>query len=84
MDSPWQNPLPTGEYTARKVVVYFYSERWIPIAYFCLSEAITLYRKALPKGKEIVVFPAGLDLEAKNILSTELPGVQNKFVSKSA
>lgn len=71
MRSPWQNPLPGGENTNSRVVVFFYSDRWIPIPCFCLSEAIALYRKAMVRGKEIFVFPPDLDLEAKNILSSE-------------
>jgi hypothetical protein len=71
VNSPWQNPLPTGEGTKNQVVIYFYSDFWIPITNFCLSEAIALYQKALFKGKEIVVFPTGLDLETKNILLTK-------------
>jgi hypothetical protein len=68
MGSPWQNSLPLGECTRSQVVVFFYSDRWIPIPYFCLSEAIELYHKALYKGKKILVFPTGLKLETKNIL----------------
>lgn len=71
MSSPWQNPLPFEEYAKKPVVVFFYSDRWIPIPCFCLNEALTLYQKALRQGKEIVVFPRGLDLETKNILCNE-------------
>jgi hypothetical protein len=72
--SPWQLPLPQEEYTQSRVVIYFYSDRWIPIACFHLSEAITLYRKASRLGKDILVFPPGLNLETKNILTSESPG----------
>ncbi len=71
MSSPWQNPLPLAEHTASPVIVYFYSDRWIPIQFFCLSEAIALYRKALRQGKELVVFPSGLKIETANILVTK-------------
>lgn len=42
---------------------------------FCLDEAIALYRKAMHRGKEIFVFPLGLELETKNILSSESSGL---------
>ena len=71
MMSPWQNPLPYGEESTNRVVVYFYSDRWIPMTCFCLNEAISLYRKAMVHNKELFVFPLGLDLETKNILSSE-------------
>lgn len=71
MDSPWQNPLPIDDHTNRQVVVYFHSDFWIPITCFGLSEAIALYRKALQRGKELFVFPPGLNLETKNILLPE-------------
>jgi hypothetical protein len=77
MSSPWQNPLPSQDYAKSPVVVYFYSDRWIPISCFCLNEALALYHKALRQGKKIFVFPPGLNLETKNILSSEssrLPG----------
>lgn len=71
MDSPWKNPLPKDEFTTRQVVVYFHSDFWIPINCFGLNEAISLYRKALLRGKELFVFPSGLDLETQNIFSCE-------------
>ncbi len=61
MVSPWKTPMPLSEDTRSQVVVYFYSDRWIPITCFCLAEAIRLYRKALLLGKEILVFPPDLD-----------------------
>ena len=59
--SPLRIPIPVGEYTQTPVVVYFYSDRWIPITCFCLAEAIALYRKALSLGKKILVYPPDLD-----------------------
>lgn len=59
--SPWRNPLPLGDHTTSPVIVYFYSDRWIPMTCFSLAEAITLYRKALSLGKEILVYPPALD-----------------------
>ena len=46
LTSPWKSPLPLAEYNHHSVVVYFYSEIWIPISCFSLAEAITLYKKA--------------------------------------
>lgn len=59
--SPWRIPIPVEEYTMSPVVVYFYSNRWIPMKCFSLTEAIELYRKALSLGKEIIVYPPDLD-----------------------
>ncbi len=84
MDSPWQLPIPIADDTTRRVVVYFYSDRWIPIPCFCLSEAIALYRKALVQGKQILVFPVGLNLETENILLTESHSLQGKLASRLA
>lgn len=81
MNSPWQNPLPREEQITNQVVVYFHSDFWIPIPCFCLSEALALYRKALLQGKELFVFPTGLDLETKNIFLSQLPGWQDELVS---
>lgn len=82
MNSPWQNPLPKEEYITNRVVVYFYSDFWIPIPGFCLSEAIALYRKAMFRGQELLVFPLGLDLEANNILVSKSLLGQHKLVSE--
>jgi hypothetical protein len=59
--SPWRTPIPLGEYQMSPVVVYFYSNRWIPMNCFSLAEAIVLYRKALSLGKKIIVYPPNLD-----------------------
>ncbi len=82
MFSPWHNPLPTREYTANQVVVYYHSGFWIPITCFSYSEAIALYRKAQRQGKDIFVFPPGLNLETKNILLPEASGLQDELVSR--
>ena len=82
MVSPWQLPLPTGECTTVRVVVCFYSDRWIPISCFSYSEAIALYHKALLKDMEILVFPTDLDLETKNILLTESPWKSHNFTQE--
>lgn len=60
MVSRWSNPLPTEEYTAAKVVICAYEDRWIPITFSSLAEAIRLYDRALLNGAEIFVFPPDL------------------------
>lgn len=59
--SVWTNPIPLEEYQMSPVVVYFYSNRWIPMKCFSLAEAIELYRKALSLGKKIIVYPPFFD-----------------------
>ncbi len=60
MVSSWSNPLPLAEYATTEVVIYTYEDRWIPIMYSCLAEALWLYQKALLHGAEIFVFPPDL------------------------
>ena len=84
MNTPLQNRLPLEDYAKSRVVVYFYSDRWIPISCFKLTEALALSRKGLLKGKEIFVFPPGLDLETKNILLSQSPSLQDELVSQLA
>lgn len=55
--SPWSNPLPVEEYVAAKVIICTYQDRWIPITFSDLAEAVRLYYKALLYGEEIFVFP---------------------------
>ncbi len=63
MPAPWQNPLPLEEYIMSRVVIYYYSGRWIPIKYCRLEKAIKLYHQAKLQGKEIFVFPPDFDPE---------------------
>ncbi|WP_339381724.1 hypothetical protein [Dendronalium phyllosphericum] len=58
MVSIWRNPFPVEEYKTNRVVVYFYSGRWIPIMFHTLEEAIALHRKAVQLGKQLFIFPA--------------------------
>ncbi len=59
MISPWQCPLPFKEKMTIKVAVYFYTEdRWVPIMYYTLEEAIVLYQQATLSGMEMYVFPS--------------------------
>lgn len=60
LTSPWRSPLPLADNKQTSVVVYFYSEVWIPISCFSLAEAIALYKKARVLGKEILIYPADL------------------------
>lgn len=59
--SAWKMPLPLEEYSHNSVVVYFYSEIWIPITCFSLAEALELYKKALILGKKILLYPPCAD-----------------------
>ncbi len=60
MVSPWKNPLPLKECAAARVVICAYEERWIPISFTNLANAVRLYQKALLHGTEIFVFPPDL------------------------
>ncbi|OKH58367.1 hypothetical protein NIES2130_14930 [Scytonema sp. HK-05] len=62
MLSPWQIPLPLEEYTATRVVVYFFFDgRWIPIKFCTLNKAIKLCYEALLSNREIFLFPVDMD-----------------------
>lgn len=58
MNSPWQNPLPSEEYITHRVVIYFYTGRWVPIMFYPLAAAIDVYQKAKNQGQELYIFPA--------------------------
>lgn len=64
MISPWQNSLPLSEYTTQQVVVYFYSDRWVPIMFFSLVAAIQLHQKAQQAGSELFIFLVNLNPDA--------------------
>ncbi len=68
MDSCWQLPLSLGKDETLKVVACYHSNQWIPLICFSYSEALALSRRASLKGKELLLFPAGLNLEKQNIL----------------
>jgi hypothetical protein len=59
--SPWRTPIPLAEYDRSPVIVYFYSNGWIPMKCFSLKEAVALYHKASLLGKKIIVYPPYLD-----------------------
>ena len=62
MISPWQSPLPIGEHQNSPVVIYFYSDQWVPMIFSRLAEAIALHRQILDNsGKEIFIFLSHLD-----------------------
>ena len=44
-----------------RVVVCFYSGKWIPIMFCHLVDAIALHQNALKEGKEIFIFPPDSD-----------------------
>jgi hypothetical protein len=72
--SPWRTPIPFEERKTTPVVVYFYSNSWIPMKCFSLAEAIELYRKALLIGKKIIVYPADLDPYTQRITTPPCEG----------
>jgi hypothetical protein len=65
--SPWTNPLPLEEFAATKVVICSYDDRWVPITFSNLAEAIKIYQQALLHGAEIFVFPPDSTLEDSTI-----------------
>ncbi|MBW4548182.1 MAG: hypothetical protein KME25_27630 [Symplocastrum torsivum CPER-KK1] len=65
--SPWTNPLPLEEFAATKVVIYSYDDRWVPITFSNLAEAIKIYHQALLHGAEIFVFPPDSTLDHSTI-----------------
>ena len=61
MISPWSSPLPLEEYASNRVVVYFYSGRWVPIMTYGLADAIALHQNARLLGQEIYIFPRDIN-----------------------
>jgi hypothetical protein len=63
LTSPWHIPQPVKEYVNHRVVIYSYSDNcWIPIKYCYLLKAIELHHRIRNEsGKEVFVFPPGLD-----------------------
>ena len=61
MESPWKIPLPLSEYTASRVVVYFYCNKWILIMSYPFEDALKLHRRMLLSGLEIYIFPPNLN-----------------------
>ena len=68
MNSSWQIPLPLEGDEPVNIVVCYHSAHWIPLTCFSYSEALRFSRKASLKGKELLLFPAGLNIENQNIL----------------
>lgn len=83
MDSRWQLPLPQGKDETVNVVICYHSDQWIPITCFRYSEALVLSRRASLKGKELLLFPAGLNIENENILLSEFSCCQTKLDSST-
>lgn len=82
--SPWRNPIPRAEHTKNPVVVYFYSDRWIPLTCFSLAEAIALYRKALFLGKQILVYPAHVDPSTQPLSEESLEFIPVQEILKAS
>ena len=81
MDSCWQLPLLWEEDETVEVVVCYHSNHWIPITCFSYSEALVLARKASLRGKELILYPCGLNLENQNILLSDRCCCQTQFCS---
>jgi hypothetical protein len=81
MDSCWQLPLLSEEDETVDVVVCYHSCQWIPIRCFSYSEALVLSRRASLRGKELLLFPSGLNLENQNILLSEMCCCQTQMGS---
>jgi hypothetical protein len=71
MVSSWSNPLPLAEYATTEVVICTYEDRWIPIMYSCLAEALRLYQDALLHGAEIFLFPPNLIPRTLRVLNSQ-------------
>lgn len=56
--SPWKIWLPLEENAAVRVVICAYEDRWIPITFTTLAEAIGIYQNVCRQGGEIFVFPS--------------------------
>lgn len=81
MESPWQLPLPQGEYATSRVVVYFYRDGWIPITFYPLVNAINLHQGGLLSGIDILLFPLDLDPRFYNL--TTAASTTNELGGKS-
>lgn len=63
MNLAWKNHLLLEEYHNLRVLVCFYSHnKWVPVTFYPLRDAITLYYKGKLSGTEFFVFP----LNSKN------------------
>ena len=69
--SLWHVPLPLGNSKNSRVVVYFYNDRWFPITFYTLADAIALHHQAVREGRELVVFPPGLEPRTFDAFSTQ-------------
>ncbi|WZF20113.1 hypothetical protein WKK05_12725 [Nostoc sp. UHCC 0302] len=45
----------------RRVTVYYYDDRWVPIKHCYLEKAILLHYQAKIEGREILLFPENLN-----------------------
>jgi hypothetical protein len=49
------------QYITQRVVIYFYSGRWIPIQFSDLGDAIILYKRLIAVGHQLFIFPVHLN-----------------------
>lgn len=78
MISPWHNPLPLAVSQNQRVVVYFYSGKWVPIMFYSLDAAIELHRQAQLRGQELFVFPSNSSPNEFDALTAIVPEVTNE------
>ena len=71
--SLWHVPLPLESSKNSRVVVYFYNDRWFPITFYTLADAIALHHQAVKEGRELVVFPPGLDPRTFDVSTQPVP-----------
>ena len=55
--SPWKIWLPLEENAAVRVVICAYEEKWIPITFTTLAEAIGIYQNVCLQGEKFLCFP---------------------------
>ncbi|KAF3889949.1 MULTISPECIES: hypothetical protein [Nostocales] len=84
MMSPWQCPLPIAENTTDKVALYFYkNDRWVPIMFYKLEEAIALYHQSQSYEMQIQIFPPELNPNDFDLSSYQESPPHNKLPSNS-
>jgi hypothetical protein len=65
--SPWKIWLPLEENAAVRVVICAYEDKWIPITFTTLAEAIGIYKNVCLQGGEIFVFPSDFNPSSQEI-----------------
>jgi hypothetical protein len=80
MTSPWQCPIPVEENTTDKVAIYFYkNDRWVPIMFYKLEDAIAFYHQSQSHEMQIQIFPAELNPNDFDLSSHQETPPQNRL-----